>query len=102
MNRTVVREILTAHQDELQRLGVRSLALFGSTARGDAGPGSDIDLLIDLSRPMGAFALLDIKSYIEEILGHSVDLVTAQALKPRIRAHVQGDLVAIFGPPPAA
>jgi predicted nucleotidyltransferase len=76
---------LAAHRGELTRLGIRSLALFGSVARGEDRPGSDIDLLVEFSRPTSLFELFDIRRRLEEILGRRVDLVPRDGLKPRIR-----------------
>jgi predicted nucleotidyltransferase len=65
-----------------------SLALIGSVARGEAGPDSDVDLLIEILRPMGFFGFFAIQERIEQILGRPVDLVTPGALKPRIKGRV--------------
>ena len=55
---------------------MRSLALFGSLARNEAGPRSDVDLLVEIERPMGLFGLLRIQHFIEQLLGGTeVDLV---------------------------
>jgi len=76
---------IAAHRDELTRLGIRSLALFGSVARGEDRSGSDIDLLVEFSRPTSLFELFDVRRRLEEILGRRVDLVPRDGLKPRIR-----------------
>jgi len=86
--REAVLAMLERHREDLSRLGVKSLALFGSTARGDAGPDSDIDLLVEFDRPASLFAVLDLKSYLERLLGRSVDLVTPNALRPGFRETV--------------
>ncbi len=88
MRRDEVLAILRANRRELAGLGVKSLALFGSTARDQAGPRSDIDLLVEIERPMGLFKFLDIKDYLERILGRHVDLVTREALKPQLRDRI--------------
>lgn len=89
-------EILTTlarHRTELTRLGVRSLALFGSAARGEMRSASDVDLLVDFARPVGLFGFLEVKSYLERILGRSVDLVTERALRPEYRDAVLREAV---------
>ncbi len=76
---------LAAHRDELTRIGVRSLSLFGSVARGEDRPESDIDLLVEFNRPTSLFELFAIRRRLEDILGRRVDLVPRDGLKPRIR-----------------
>lgn len=70
---------------DLQRLGVSSLAVVGSVARGDGGGESDVDLLVEFSEPVGLFRFVEVKAYLESILGCEVDLVTPDALKPQLR-----------------
>jgi len=91
--REAVLEKLEEHRNDLARLGVRSLALFGSTARGEARADSDVDLLVDFARPVGLFAFLEVKSYLERLLGRPVDLVTANALRPDCREAVLREAV---------
>lgn len=95
MRRDEVITILTAHREELRRLGVKSLAVFGSVARDEARPDSDVDILVELDRPMGLFGFLDIEAYLEQILGAKVDLGTPDSLKPTIRATVLGEAVRV-------
>jgi predicted nucleotidyltransferase len=77
---------------------VRRLALFGSTARGDRGPKSDVDLLIevDAAQRFGLFAFLDLKNDLAGLLGRPVDLAFADAMRPRLRATVLRDAVEVF------
>jgi hypothetical protein len=91
--REAVLTKIAGHRAELTRLGVRSLALFGSTARGEARMDSDVDLLVDFERPVGLFAFLEVKSYLERLLGRPVDLVTAGALRPEVRDTVLREAV---------
>ncbi|WP_114313048.1 nucleotidyltransferase family protein [Thermus caldifontis] len=87
--------LLRAHRQELQRrFGVKAIAVFGSYARGEERPGSDLDLLVMLGRPLG-WELVDLKAYLEGILGVTVDVVTEGALgkNPALREAVEGDLV---------
>ncbi len=69
MKQAEVVAALTGRREELHRLGVRSLALFGSVARGEAGPRSDVDLLVEVTRPMGLFGLLRTQQFLEQQLG---------------------------------
>jgi hypothetical protein len=96
--REAVLTKLAGHRTDLTRLGVRSLALFGSTARGEARVDSDVDLLVDFARPVGLFGFLEVKSYLEHLLGRPVDLVTASALRPEVRDTVLREAVDVGEP----
>jgi uncharacterized protein len=78
-------QILRSHQAELREAGVKSLNLFGSVVRGAAKPESDIDILVEFSRPIGLLAFLRLKHRLAELLGRPVDLVTPDALKSPLR-----------------
>ena len=75
--------------------GVERIALYGSYARGDAHEGSDVDLLVSLSKPLG-FTFIQLADYLEEKLGRKVDLVTFNTLEAGIadprRAHIARDI----------
>ena len=88
MERHQALTILEQHREELRRFGVKSLALFGSAARGEGGPESDLDILVEFSRPVGLFAFLRLQNRLAEIMGRQVDLVTPQALKPPLRERI--------------
>jgi len=95
MSLTEILTLLEAHREELhRRFGVKGIAVFGSYARGEERPGSDLDLLVELERPLG-WELVDLKAYLEEMLGIPVDLLTTGALRqnPLLREAVEGDLV---------
>lgn len=90
-----IRQILQAHRDILrERYGVQTIALFGSYARGEATPESDVDLLVQLEKPIG-LRFFELWDYLESIVGTRVDLLTPGALrrKPRLQERVQEDLV---------
>jgi len=70
-----------------QRFGVRRLGLFGSWARGDAGPDSDVDFLVEFDQT-SFDAYMDLKFYLEDLLGRPVDLVIRRTLKPLLRDRV--------------
>jgi len=67
-----------------RRYGVEELALLGSTVRGEAGPESDIDVLVGFTTPPTLFRLVELEDELTAILGRRVDLVLKSALKPRI------------------
>ena len=74
------------HREEIKkRFCVKSLAVFGSVLQDTAGPDSDIDILVQYQTPPGLFGFLDLKEYLESIVGRPVDLVTENALKRQLR-----------------
>ncbi|MET7245044.1 nucleotidyltransferase family protein [Methylobacterium sp. EM32] len=89
---------LKAHADSVRDMGATSLYLFGSTARGDARPDSDLDLFID-DDPESRFNGLDlvgIKLFLEERLGTEVDVTTRDSLHPRLRARIEQSAIKVF------
>ena len=70
------------------RYGVTTLALFGSVARGDARPTSDIDLLVTFDQPIGLIRFGQLEAELEDHLGRRVDLVEPEALHPALRDHI--------------
>jgi predicted nucleotidyltransferase len=93
-----VLELLRAHAAAIRRRGVTRLALFGSTARGEAEPGSDVDLLIEVdpAAPFGLFALLDLMEDLAILLGRPVDVAFPDAMRPWLREAVLRDAVEVF------
>jgi len=88
--------LLRSREAELAGYGVRELALFGSVARDQARPDSDVDLLVEFDRPVGLFAFLDLQEYLEGLLGRPVDLVTRPALKPQLRERILAEAVNVI------
>ena len=87
-----IRERLAGVLDGLRaRYGVRSLAVFGSRVRGEAGPDSDLDVLVDFVGPATFDGFMGLKFFLEDSLGVKVDLVTRAALKPRLRARIEAE-----------
>lgn len=97
LQREEVLAILAAHQEELRRLGVKSLALFGSVARNEARPDSDVDLLIetDLAQ-LPAWGAADIRLRLQALLNREVDLANPNLLKPRIREQILQESIPIL------
>ena len=96
MDRTSIVTLLQEHRDLIStRFGAKHLALFGSAARDEMRPDSDIDVLVDFDGPATFDGYFDLKDYLEGLLGRPVDLVTSKGLKPRARQHVERDLVRV-------
>jgi predicted nucleotidyltransferase len=79
----------------LTRNRVRRAGLFGSAARGESAP-RDIDVLVEMPRPYGLFALLALKGELEDRLGVKVDIVEYSHVKPSLRERILRDEVKIL------
>jgi uncharacterized protein len=94
MNRTRALELLTRSKSVLvSRYGVTRLALFGSTARDAARPGSDIDILVAFDGPATSERYFGVQFYLEDLFGVPVDLVTKKALRPELRPFIEKEVV---------
>ena len=82
--KTYRKQILAA----AQKNGAYEVRVFGSVARGDARPDSDIDFLVKLEPGRSLLDLARFLRELEEILGRNVDVVTEAGLRPRIRSQV--------------
>jgi predicted nucleotidyltransferase len=89
-----VLERMSEHMPEIrQRFGVRELALFGSAARGESQPDSDVDVLADFDGAADFDRFMDLKFYLEELLGKRVDLATRKSLRPELSARIDGEAI---------
>ncbi len=96
MRRDQVLEILEQNRDELrERFNVRSLRLFGSVARDEASDASDVDILVGFSGPRTFRGYMDLRIFLEDLLGMRVDLVTESGLKERVRPYVEKDAIRV-------
>jgi len=73
--------------------GVRRIALFGSTARDEAREDSDLDILVDFETGPTFLSFMGLRAFLEDHLGRKIDLVTPDALKPRMRPVVEREAV---------
>jgi uncharacterized protein len=98
MNREQVLATLRIHELELRSRGVLHAALFGSLARGDANPSSDIDILIELEpdAPVGAFEYVGIVHYLADLFPGRVDVANRRSLKELVRPSAERDAVYAF------
>lgn len=78
-----------------RRYRVRTLGLFGSLVRGEETATSDVDLLVEFEQPVGFFRFLELEEYLDEQLGHKVDLVSKQALKPQIGRQILQEVIPV-------
>lgn len=89
---------LHAHEAELRRLGVAHAAVFGLVSRGQAGKGSDVDVLVDLDEghPIGIFEYARLKLYVNELVDGSGDVVDRRTIKPLLRVSILRDAIYAF------
>lgn len=76
-----------------RKYGAGNIRVFGSLSRGEEGPDSDIDFLVDFEEDRSLFDLVGLKLELEELLGHKVDLVTERAMHRLISAKVMKEAV---------
>ena len=92
-----LRELVEAHRDEIKAVVARhhgrSVSIFGSVARGDEQPGSDIDFLVELEPAARPIEILSIGVELEEMLGVKVDVGTPASLRDRLRDDVLAEAV---------
>jgi uncharacterized protein len=93
MRRDDILQILRTHKAGLEQFGVASLAVFGSVARDQAGPDSDVDILVEFTDVATFDRYMGLKIYLEDLLGVPIDLATLRALKPRIRPTVEREAI---------
>lgn len=94
MNLNSLLKILHEHRQEIRRnFGVKSLRIFGSTVRGENKPESDIDILVEFNGPATFDEYVDLKIFLEDLLGKKIDLVTEKALKPRLRPNIEKEAI---------
>ena len=94
----VVRQILAAEEPELRRRGVRHLAVFGSVARGDDRPDSDIDLAVEIEAGH-SFSLIrmeETRLRLQDVLHRRVDIGEVDCLRSPVRAAFERERIAIF------
>lgn len=96
MNRAKALQILADAKPELaQRYGVVRLALFGSTARDEARPDSDVDVVVSFDGPATSKKYFGVQFFLEDALGCPVDLVTEKAMRPELRPYIEREAVSV-------
>jgi predicted nucleotidyltransferase len=89
-----IKRILLSHKQDLSdKYGVREIGIFGSFARKENTKNSDIDILVELEKPMGFFKFIRLEREVSELLGARVDLVTKNALKPHIGQRILAEVI---------
>ena len=89
-----IQSILKPHKAGLlQEYPIKRLGIFGSVVHGDARPDSDVDMLVELTKPIGMFRFLALEDALSRIVGSRIDLVTPGALKSIIRDDILRDTI---------
>jgi predicted nucleotidyltransferase len=98
MDREQVIATLRTQEQALRQRGVLHAGLFGSLARGEAKPTSDIDIVVELApdAPIGLFEYVGITQYLSDLFPNRVDVANRRRLKPQVRPNVERDAVYAF------
>lgn len=96
MGRDKVLEILERNRETIRAYGVRRLGLFGSCARGESGPDSDLDFVVEFDKK-SFDVYMAVKEFLEDLFDCRVDLVIDSAIKPRLREVIRRETVHATG-----
>jgi len=98
LDRDKVIDTLRTHEPELRGRGVLHVALFGSLARGEAGPDSDIDVMVEFApdTPVDLFDYVALTEYIADLFPVKVDVANREGLKPLVRPSAERDAIYAF------
>jgi len=97
MDRDLILSTLRRHAADLKRLGASSLFLFGSVARNDAGPSSDVDLFFDFDDPrFSLIELITLRDRIAELLHAKADVMSRGSIHPLLRNDIEASAVQVF------
>ncbi len=94
LQETVIR-VLKEHLKEIRSFKVLKISIFGSVARNQEKPNSDIDVLIKFDGPASFDQYMDLKFFLEDLFDRKVDLVTENAIRPEIQKYVEKDLIRV-------
>lgn len=94
MNKQAVLTRLKTNLEEIrQRFSVKTISIFGSIARDESTGNSDVDVLVVFDQKASFDIFMDLKFYLEDMLGMSVDLVTDKALRPQVRRTIEQEMI---------
>jgi len=90
----VILRKIRENMDVIRGFGVRRIGLFGSYARGEQRPDSDVDILVEFEDGMKTFDnYMGLKIFLEDLLGCRVDLVVLDSVKPRLKPYILGSVI---------
>ena len=93
MNKEEILKILAENNSTISNLGVKSLGLFGSVSRGERSTNSDADFIVSFHGPVTFDRFMDVKIFLEDLLGMEIDLVIAESMHPEIKANISEDII---------
>jgi len=89
---TLIKKKLAGHRNELKSHGIKSLAVFGSVARGGERPDRDVDLLVEFESTVGMFHFIHVQDFIGGLLaGARADLVTREAIYEELKEDIYSE-----------
>ncbi len=92
--REEIEKTLRDHKDEMSsRFHVAKIGIFGSYVRREPTERSDLDVLVEFTKPVGFFEFMDLEEYIEGLVGVKIDLVSVKGLKPYIGNHILNEVM---------
>jgi len=93
-----IMNLISRNGKEIRKFGVKKLWIFGSFVRGEQREESDVDILVEFEKGKKTFDnYMELKFFLEDLLGVEVDLITVEALKPRFRDAIWREAVPIEG-----
>ncbi len=89
----ILASLKNLKKEVTKEYSVKTVGVFGSVARDEQTGQSDIDLLVEFSKPVGFVTFMRLENFLSERLGYKVDLVTSDSLKPVIRQNVLSEVI---------
>jgi predicted nucleotidyltransferase len=89
----ILASLKNLKKEVAKEYSVKTIGVFGSVARDEQTGQSDIDLLVEFSKPVGFITFMRLENFLSERLGNKVDLVTSDSLKPVIRQDVLSEVI---------
>lgn len=91
-----IAEITLKIKPVLEEYGVSYAGIFGSVARGDDLPGSDVDIMVSINKPIGIYKFMKLRERLESAIGREVDLVSKNAVNKHLEPYIKTDLLTVY------
>ncbi|OGZ08561.1 MAG: hypothetical protein A3D65_04885 [Candidatus Lloydbacteria bacterium RIFCSPHIGHO2_02_FULL_50_13] len=91
-----IAEITLKIKPVLEEYGVGYAGIFGSVARGEDLPDSDIDIMVSIEKPMGIYRFMELQGRLQSAVGRDVDLVSKNAVNKYLEPYIKEDLVTVY------